>query len=318
MSLAAGAMMAMGMGGAWAQSVDASGNTAPFYGDKEAGWFWYEDPAPEEEEPPEQAPVPQGAAPAAEPAPMSIAWLQRNLPILRDRAIDHPTRENVAAYYYAQRIMMDKAQVFSDMAREVTTTDPLLDENLRVPFAAGARAAMMKNATRAKEDILREISTKAGLWVFHDETCDYCKQQVGPINELAKRYGFTVMYLSRQGGPVAGLDPEIEVRPAGGRFERLGINYTPSIMLAVPPDGYYLIAQGFASLAALETRIISAADRNGLISKQEYYEAVPTAKGVLTAEALEDGGGVDWNSPEQWVPYLQKALRDAYGLGDGS
>ena len=92
---------------------------------------------------------------------MSVEWLRANLPVLRDRAIDQPTQENVRAYYYAQRIMMDKAQVFSDVAREVTGTDPLLDENLRVPFASAAKAAQLRNANESKAAILEAVAAKA-------------------------------------------------------------------------------------------------------------------------------------------------------------
>ena len=56
----------------------------------------------------------------------------------RDKAIDNPSPENVAAYYYLQRVMMDKAQRFTDMARRVVMSDPLLDENQRRPIATFA------------------------------------------------------------------------------------------------------------------------------------------------------------------------------------
>ena len=310
------------LGGAIALlAVAAPGRTesmrSSFYQNQAEGWFWYQDPAPapdasDEPQPPEHAPV--GAPPA--PAPMSVEWLRANLPLLRDRAIDQPTRENVRAYYYAQRIMMDKAQVFSDVAREVTSTDPLLDENLRVPFASAARASMLRTADDAKARILESIAGKVGLWFFHDDRCEYCEKQVEPANALARLYGLKVVYLSRQGQPIRGLDPAIPVRAADGRFERLGVQYTPSVMLLVPPSGYYLIAQGYASLSALEDRIVHAAHRYGLVEERLYYDAVPTARGVLTADTPEPTDAIDWSSADQWVPYLRTKIAETYGVGD--
>ena len=309
-----GALVVVAVGSAAAGQTE---QVASFYAHKEAGWFWYEDPPPLEEEAEEPvSPPAAGAAPSASPTPMSVEWLRVNLPLLRDRAIDQPTNENVSAYFYAQRIMMDKAQVFSDVAREVSTSDPLLDENLRVPIASAAKAAMLKGTNSSKEAILRAVAEKAGLWIFHDDTCEYCTKQVPSANALARRYGLRVVYLSRQGGPIRGLDPSIPVKPAGTRFERLGVNYTPSVMLVVPPDGYYLISQGFASLTALEDRLVNAAHRYGLIDERLYYDAVPTARGVLSADATQNVGTVDWNSPEQWVPHLRKVLAETYGLGE--
>jgi translation initiation factor 2B subunit (eIF-2B alpha/beta/delta family) len=37
--------------------------------------------------------------------------------LYRDKAIDDPSPDKVAAYYDLQRVMMDKAQRFADMAR---------------------------------------------------------------------------------------------------------------------------------------------------------------------------------------------------------
>jgi conjugal transfer pilus assembly protein TraF len=68
--------------------------------------------------------------------PLSTAWFRKNLEKYRDRAIDDPSAENVAAYYYLQRVMMDKAHRFTDVAREVVMSDPFLDENQRRPYVA--------------------------------------------------------------------------------------------------------------------------------------------------------------------------------------
>jgi conjugal transfer pilus assembly protein TraF len=310
------------LAGCWLVLASMAATAAPseapasFYTNKEDGWFWYEDPPPEREAPhPEQA-EPAQAPPASGPPPMSVEWLRTNLPILRDKAIDQPTNENVAAYFYAQRIMMDKAQVFSDKAREVTTTDPLLDENLRVPFASAAKTAQLRNSNESKKAILAAVAEKAGLWFFHDDTCQYCETQVPVANRIARLYGIPIVYLSRQGRSVRGLDPSIPVRAAEGRFERLGVTHTPSVMLLVPPNDYYLIAQGFVSLSSLEERIVNAAHRYGLVDERLYQDAVPTSRGVLQADASSGGDKVDWNAPDQWVPYLKTLLAETYGIGD--
>jgi conjugal transfer pilus assembly protein TraF len=106
------------------------------------------------------------------------------------------------------------------------------------------------------------------------------------------------------------------VQPAEGRFERLGVTYTPSVMLVVPPNDYYLIAQGFTAMSTLEDRIVNAAHRYGLVDERLYEEAVPTSRGVLRADASMATDGVDWSAPTQWVPHLKKLLAETYGIGD--
>ena len=127
--------------------VTAGGTS--FLDGKEEGWFWKKTPPepPEEMEPEptvaktdkaedqdKQMPVPEPSVTVAVeegPEAFTVAWYRENVQKLRDRAIDDPTQENVRAYYLAQRIMLDKASRFTDMARLVTSTDPLIDESSR-------------------------------------------------------------------------------------------------------------------------------------------------------------------------------------------
>jgi conjugal transfer pilus assembly protein TraF len=299
----------------------ASAGSSPawlFYQEREDGWFWYEDPPPPEALPPADrnppaAPVPSPAA----AAPLSVEWLRTQLPVLRDRAIDSPTTENVRAYFYAQRIMMDRAQVFSDKAVEVVQSDPLLDENLRVPFASAAKASFLRASRDAQDDILRSVATKAGLWVFHDAACVHCASQVPVSNELAARYGFKVTYLSRQGQPVQGLDAAIAVRPEAGRQKRLGVTHTPAVMLVIPPSQFVLVAQGATPLNELSQRLVSAAHRQGLIDDETFERAEPTSRGILQTHTL-DSDRVDWNDPGQWVPFLRDAILGTYSMKESA
>lgn len=109
-----------------------------FFHDKERGWFWREEfiepplPKPKKEKHP--TPIPARDS-TEEIQPLSVAWLRKNLEKYRDQAIDVPSPENVAAYFYLQRVMMDKAHRFTDVAHEVVISDPRLDENVRRPIS---------------------------------------------------------------------------------------------------------------------------------------------------------------------------------------
>ena len=287
-----------------------------FFEDREEGWHWYkQDPLPQEEEKkPPQPPTAGAAAPPTTTQPLSAAWMREMLPILRDAAVDNPTNQNVAAYFYAQRIMMDKAQNFSNVARQVVNSDPLLDENLRLPFASAAKVSFLQNADQAKRDILDELGEKVGFWFFFDETCMYCKQQVAPINQLAKRHNVVIEVIHKNGTAVAGLDPRIRVRKAEGQFETLKVNFTPAVMMVVPPDQFYLISQGFLAYDVLVDRIIAAAHQHGYIDQEQYFAAIPTEKGVLRADQVGGKEDVDWNNSEQWVPFIRQQLAKTYGI----
>ena len=81
------------------------------------------------------------------PTPLSVAWLRKKFETNRDQAIDAPAPENVAAYFYLQRVMMDKAHRFADVAQEVVMLEPRLDENVRRPISSFAVQAAGSFAT---------------------------------------------------------------------------------------------------------------------------------------------------------------------------
>lgn len=291
--------------------------TGSFFDDREDGWHWYEDPPAEiekEEENLAKEPPAVGQPTKSETAPLSTSWIRQTLPTLRDAAIDNPSEENVRAYFYAQRIMMDKAQVFSDVAQQVVNNDPLLDENLRLPFASAAKVSFLQSANDAKKELLDGLSETVGFWFFYDETCSYCQDQIGPINELAKRHGVTIEVIHKNGDSVRGLSSKIKVRRATGQFETLGIKFTPAVMMVAPPDGYYLVSQGFTAYATLVDRVIAAANQYGLISEDQYYAAVPTSKGILRTDAVDVTESVDWNNSDEWVPYIRNQIAKTYGI----
>lgn len=96
-------------------SVHASDEPTRFIERKSEGWFFYKDP---KELPPPPSPilVPPKPADTANKAPdkdqqepFSVSWLRENMPKLLDAAIDNPSKENVEAYMYAQRVAMDKS-----------------------------------------------------------------------------------------------------------------------------------------------------------------------------------------------------------------
>lgn len=132
---------------------------APFYDDKERGWFWYESPDPEEDmaeiEPPLPPPPPAPPPAPPGPKPLSAEWFRKNMEKYRDKAIDDPTHENVSAYMYLQRVMLDKAEKFAEASQHVVMADAVLDENSRRPIATFGAFAKDEMSTKGTEKAAR-------------------------------------------------------------------------------------------------------------------------------------------------------------------
>lgn len=278
---------------------------------KAEGWFWYKDPkdAPK----PKLKPVPPKAASAqaakaSEPAiePFSTKWLQVNMPKLMEKAIDDPTRENVQAYLYAQRVAMDKAQVYAERARDVVATDPFLDENNRVPLSTYAKTFFLKGVEDGKEDALKHLAKVGGLWVFFDSTCSFCQTQIYSVQELAKRHGFLTKYISMDGKGVPGLKSFVR---DNGHARMLNLSITPTTVLVVPPNGYYIVSQGMMAESQLGDRLVLAADAQNLLPKEVTARVRAYDRGVLTPDDTKTGASQD---PKEWVKYLQERLSGRY------
>jgi conjugal transfer pilus assembly protein TraF len=200
---------------------------------------------------------------------LSAAWFRKNLEHYRDRAIDNPSAENVAAYYYLQRVMMDKANRFTDVARHVVTADPLLDENRRRPIATFAANETNRLAGVATEQALTSVARQAGILFFFRSDCPYCHIQAPLLAVLEKRFGFKVYAVSLDGRPMPG-ELYLDFHADHGQARLLGVASTPAMYLMKPPDELLPLSQGALSLDELTGRILSAAHGSGWIDDARF------------------------------------------------
>ena len=264
-----------------AQAQHATGQFGKFQGD---GYYWYKkEPEPAPPKKPEAPPKPVAASGAPpEPKPMSVAWIQANMPKLMETAIDNPTHDNVANYMYAQRIILDKSQRFAEMSADVVSSDAYLDENNRVPLAEFANASFIRELSDNKISVLKSLASKSGIWVFVDkpEKCQICSTYVknvitSKIVGLEVAYGFHVRV--------------IDVSTPDGLMaaKRLKLKLTPSTVLVAPPSSYYIVSQGVMAATTLQEKILVAARMNGMIGEESLELIQPYSKGLLNQEAFD-------------------------------
>ncbi|MFN5095828.1 MAG: conjugal transfer protein TraF [Limnohabitans sp.] len=274
----------------------------PFRGD---GYYWYKK-APEPVQPSPVKPKEKEASPGpkALPKPLSQAWLRENLPKLLDAAVDSPTPENVSNYMYAQRVLLDKSQNFSEKVRDVVATDPFLDENNRVPIAQFAQPDFARSIKQGQDEVLRYLAGKAGIWVFVDDParCGACEGYVrdilvgtGSAKGVATQHGFNLR--------------KIDVRTEAGRTaaKRLNLKVTPTTVLVVPPSGFFLVSQGLMSQSQLAERLMIASRASGQLPKGLLDKVNPYNKGVLTPNEM---GGIESSAePSDVMKTLRQRIR---------
>ena len=287
---------------AWA---DQAGQ--PFFQGKEEGWFWYKDP----KDPPVveiTKPAPPVPVKPKASEPLSVEWLRQQMPVLLDRAIDNPTRENVEAYLYAQRLAMDKSQRFAEMSQRVVYSDPFLDENNRVPIASFAKSSFLNGIDQAADAGLKHLATVAGLWVFFDSRCQHCRVHAETIEAMRKKHGFVVKYISLDGKGLPNIPAWV---PDLGQSGTLNVRMTPTTVLVAPPNHFLVVSQGMMAQTQLEERMLVAAESEELLPQELLADVRRYDRGVLKADDTR-GAGVSGQDPAEWVKLLKDKLKGRY------
>lgn len=271
-----------------------------FQGD---GYYWYKKEPEKKVKPPEEKKPMASGSGEAKPDAMSTAWLRENMPKLRDLAIDNPTKENVANYMYAQRVVLDKSQNFSQAVKEVVATDPFLDENNRLPVASFAQVAQMRDISKGKDEVLKHLASKGGIWVFTDtpDKCSACESYIN--NVLIGTVGAEGLVTKNKFE-----FKKIYVRTPEGRIaaKKLGLKGTPTTVFVVPPSGYYIVSQGLMAQDNLFERMLVASKAYGILEKEWLDKANPFGKDVLTAEQIS--GFSSDSTPSEVIANLRKKI----------
>lgn len=294
----------------------------PFFSDKERGWYWREEPPeivdeivePEKPQPPKQEvkvepPKPEVTTPPVPPAPQPFTakWFKENMDNLRDAAIDNPSEENVSAFYYAQRVALDKAERFAQVAANVVTSDPFLDSNSRTPISVAGRNMLEQSAQTNSNSTLDSIAQKTGIWFFFRSDCGFCHQQAKILKALQSTHKFKVLPVSLDGMPLGDEFPDYKVD--AGQAERMNISVTPTIVMATPPNKTVLLGEGFIPLDELKTRIVNQAGNNGTISNEQYMATRISTKPLIPVSLGSDTHASDIQDPKKLKEYILKSVK---------
>lgn len=205
-----------------------------------------------------------------------------------EAAWNNPTKENVEAYFLIQRLALDKANAFADMAQRVVVGNFALDETMRRPVSSpGAAAANLQYAENVRKS-MRKIAEHAGIWFFYKSSCRFCEAQA-PILGYLESEGMTVLAISMDEGIDNGIDGGMNSTTNGtlrshqfartyrdaGHAAKLGVTATPAMYLVSEDGTFDALGMSVLTLDDLRSRILLVGARNGWISEEELKDASP-------------------------------------------
>lgn len=269
----------------------------------------------------EQAkPDPSQSSPKPKPEQkVDVEWLKKNYPVLENRAIDNPTKENVEAFAYTKRVVLDKASRYQQAYMDLLRTDPWLNENNRVPFAtAGARSVTSANY-KAQRDAVKEMAKSGGAILFIDGKCRHCALQVPVIDMLRKQFDLDVLIVSTDGTKPTSISGEIQLD--NGMFKRLGLSLRPSfVYIPKPksfssfdkdPNKYMIISQGFYALDEMIKQIAYAGFYTKILPENIMKDLDAWNTGIMSNEDLTTLT-LDPNQPRSFKEKIAPLLMKKY------
>ena len=287
--------------------------TSTHWTPKVDGWHFYRDPV-EPAAPPPPEPVKPSAGQGGEPLkPLSSAWFRERLDHYRDLAIDNPTPENVELYGYLQRVMLDKAELFTQAFGAAVASNPDLDETARRDITAPQKMAAREATRASRERVLRDLSQRVGLWYFYASECPYCMRQAPILERFAATHGVSILPVALDGLPSpTGHFPNYVTN--AGQAERFGVKVTPTLLMVRPPEEVVSLSEGLRTIQELEDRMLKIAHQKGWIEDADYHEAT---RGT-DIEFIDAASVLAQHADAEDPAVLLAALRAAAGRGTGS
>lgn len=126
--------------------------------------------------------------------------INKEVEVLRSRAVLQPTEANVFAYMAAQDFVMSKAALFADVARRVVWQNPEIDSNARQPIATYSSTAKRERTAAQRRNVMADLSRTHGLVFFFRGDCPFCHDFAPVLKNVSDQYGIEVMPVTMDGG----------------------------------------------------------------------------------------------------------------------
>lgn len=227
-----------------------------FYQDSKQGWFWYEDPPPEQENkalPAEQQTISEShPPPSLDKYTIDDLWnlhpddFQELLNVLQKKAVQAPTEQNILEYLTMQDIARRKALAYTNTTMYVTQKyGELFNVNHVYPTAGPGITARVSMQNEEIFQTINRAGTDHALLFFVSPGCGFCEKQAGILGYFIDKYGWQVK--------------TVDISRNSNSAARFNITITPTLLLIKKgTDNYLSVANGVIAMTELERKLYRA------------------------------------------------------------
>ncbi|MDX9943303.1 MAG: conjugal transfer protein TraF [Azonexus sp.] len=233
-----------------------------YYGDRERGWFWFEDP-------PVEAPT-EDAAPAAPAMRPTVDQdqqmidrmeaLQKQVKAARARAFFEPNEENVRAMATLQTAFVRRSSDVADVWQRTIWANPEFDFTLERPVNPLGLAAYEAENQQKRANTLDHLANTHVFYYFFRSDCPYCAAFGPVLSAFSIASGIEVFPVSLDGQGTADFP---NAAADNGMAAALGVTTVPALFIADPVAGKIMpVGYGVMNEADLAQRIVAIADED--------------------------------------------------------
>lgn len=239
----------------------SSGQAAgEWYGDKERGWFWKEQPPeppkPQESKEEKTVQVVVPAAAVVEQKKTAKEEMEEHKAMMEEakaEAILRPTPASLANYMTLQEQTMNQAMLFTDMWQRVRWSNPMLDYSFVHPTATGGVRVDRAMTREQEKELVKAVAKDAGIFFFFKADCAFCDEQGRILEALVQSYGIKIMAVSLDGSSNKYFP---DAKPDNGIAANMGVQDAPAMFIVNPDTKETLpLGYGVVPIDEIESRI---------------------------------------------------------------
>jgi len=167
-----------------------------------------------------------------------------------------------------------------------------------------------RQAETNKSSLLKDISTRFGIWFFYRSDCSPCHQQAPLLHTFAALNGFTVLPVSVDHKDMPNNPWQRYVKDQG-HAAQLQISGTPTLFLVSKNGEFAQISDSVISIEEMGRRVIEMAASSNAISEEQYASTRATSKQLMpsaaTLTSMPQGSADD---PRAVRDFLRSQLRN--------
>ncbi len=251
----------------WAQPQMETGK--PFLGDRERGWFWYEEAPlpPAKPKPPKE---PRGSPGSTKAKPVEVKQYEQfkaGMEEARIVAMFNPTQANVERYVQYRTALVKIADQLAEAGQRVVWANPDYDFTQVRPVSAAGLRVHDAQKTELRQQTLERLARTHVLYFFFKSDCPYCHAFAPVLLGFSQATGIKIFPVTLDGGALNEFpQPHID----RGQAAALGATTVPAVYLANPATREVApIAFGIQSESELVDRVMAIANP----SASDYVDA---------------------------------------------